>query len=176
MGTKNSSPGVQRRGRQADRSLPSGTEVKNSWSYNSSPQYAFMKWCLFKTRSSYPKIHGQFSCDYPTSPVILHLEEKERNTFYFMTFVPDYRLLWHKYTHTHTHTWDAYIRQNLARCMHTYIHTYIIHTYTHTHIYVYFLWYTCWNDDICKNAYQPSENLLCLSYEVDPFCSRWFGD
>jgi hypothetical protein len=36
--------GVKRPGREADYSPPSGAEVKNAWSYTSTPQYAFMAW------------------------------------------------------------------------------------------------------------------------------------
>jgi hypothetical protein len=32
--------------READRSLPSRTEVKNVWSFPSTPVYIFMEWCL----------------------------------------------------------------------------------------------------------------------------------
>jgi hypothetical protein len=42
------SPEVNRLGREADRSPPSSTEVKNAWSYNSTPIYIFMAWCLVK--------------------------------------------------------------------------------------------------------------------------------
>jgi len=31
-------------------SLPSSTEIKNSWSYTSTPQYAFMTWCSVKAQ------------------------------------------------------------------------------------------------------------------------------
>jgi len=37
--------GVKRPGRRAEHSLPSNTEVKNEWSYTSTPQYAYMAWC-----------------------------------------------------------------------------------------------------------------------------------
>jgi hypothetical protein len=40
--------GLKRPGREADHSLPSSAEVKNSWSYASTPQYAFMAWCSVK--------------------------------------------------------------------------------------------------------------------------------
>jgi hypothetical protein len=48
MGTRDSFPGVKRPGREADHSPPSSAEVKNAWSYISTPQYAFMAWCLVK--------------------------------------------------------------------------------------------------------------------------------
>jgi len=40
--------GVSRPGREADHSPPCSAEVKNEWSYNSTPQYAFVSWCLVK--------------------------------------------------------------------------------------------------------------------------------
>jgi hypothetical protein len=36
------SPGVKRPGREADHSHPSSSEVRNAWSYTSTPQYVFM--------------------------------------------------------------------------------------------------------------------------------------
>jgi hypothetical protein len=40
--------GVKRPVREADHSSPSSTEVKNAWSYTSTPQYVFMARCLVK--------------------------------------------------------------------------------------------------------------------------------
>jgi hypothetical protein len=37
-----------RPGGEADHSPPSSAEVKNAWSYTSTPQYVFMAWCLVK--------------------------------------------------------------------------------------------------------------------------------
>jgi hypothetical protein len=48
MGTGALSLGVKRLGREADHSPPSSAEVKNAWSYTSTPQYVFMAWCLVK--------------------------------------------------------------------------------------------------------------------------------
>jgi hypothetical protein len=42
--------GVQRLGREAEHSPPSSAEVKNVWSYTSTPQYVFTAWCLVKHR------------------------------------------------------------------------------------------------------------------------------
>jgi hypothetical protein len=42
--------GVKRPGREADHSPPPSAEVKNAWSYTSTPHYAFMAWCLVKHR------------------------------------------------------------------------------------------------------------------------------
>jgi hypothetical protein len=36
---------AKRTGREADHSHPSSSEVKNAWSYTSTPQYVFMAWC-----------------------------------------------------------------------------------------------------------------------------------
>jgi len=41
-------PGVKRLGREDDHSHPFTTEVKNAWSYTSTPQYVFMAWWLIK--------------------------------------------------------------------------------------------------------------------------------
>jgi hypothetical protein len=46
------SPWVKRPGRDADHSPPSSAEV-NAWSYTSTPQYAFMAWCLVKHRDNF---------------------------------------------------------------------------------------------------------------------------
>jgi hypothetical protein len=35
-------------GHEADHSHPSSAEVKNAWSYTSTPLYAFMTWCSVK--------------------------------------------------------------------------------------------------------------------------------
>jgi hypothetical protein len=47
------SPGVKLPGRDANHSLPSSAEVKNAWSYNSTPQYVFTVWCLVKHRGNF---------------------------------------------------------------------------------------------------------------------------
>jgi hypothetical protein len=33
-------------GHETDHSPPSNAEVKNAWSYTSTPQYVFLAWCL----------------------------------------------------------------------------------------------------------------------------------
>jgi hypothetical protein len=38
---------------RADHSPPSSVEVKNAWSYTSTPQYAFMAWCSVKHRDNF---------------------------------------------------------------------------------------------------------------------------
>jgi hypothetical protein len=45
--------GVGWLGREAEHSAPSGAEVKNAWSYTSTPQYVFMVWCLVKHRDNF---------------------------------------------------------------------------------------------------------------------------
>jgi len=40
--------GLKRLGREADYSAPSSAEVKNAWSYISTPQYLFLAWCFVK--------------------------------------------------------------------------------------------------------------------------------
>jgi hypothetical protein len=44
------SPGIKRSGCEANQSLPPIAEVKNTWSYTSTPLYVFMPWCLIKHR------------------------------------------------------------------------------------------------------------------------------
>jgi hypothetical protein len=43
-------PEVRRLGHEADHSPPSSAEVKNAWSYISTPPYVSMVWCLIKYR------------------------------------------------------------------------------------------------------------------------------
>jgi hypothetical protein len=45
--------GVKRPVREADHSSASSAEVKTAWSYTSTPQYAFMAWCLVKHRDKF---------------------------------------------------------------------------------------------------------------------------
>jgi hypothetical protein len=44
---------IKRPGREAYHSPPSSAEVKNAWSYTSTPQYACMAWCLVKHRDNF---------------------------------------------------------------------------------------------------------------------------
>jgi len=39
---------IKRPGREANLSPPPSTEVKNAWSYTSTPTCAFMAWCVIK--------------------------------------------------------------------------------------------------------------------------------
>jgi hypothetical protein len=43
-------PRVKQLWREADHSPPPSAEVKNVWSYTSTPSYVFMTWCLVKYR------------------------------------------------------------------------------------------------------------------------------
>jgi hypothetical protein len=50
---------IKRQGREAGHSPPSSAEVKNAWSYTSTPQYAFMTWYSVNfTFLSLPFIQG----------------------------------------------------------------------------------------------------------------------
>jgi hypothetical protein len=53
------SRGVKRPRREADYSPPSNAEVKNAWSYTSTPQYVFMAWCLIK---QWIRLYGMVNC------------------------------------------------------------------------------------------------------------------
>jgi hypothetical protein len=45
--------GIKWPGREADHSLPSNAELKNVWSYTSTPQHLFVAWCFVKYRDSF---------------------------------------------------------------------------------------------------------------------------
>jgi len=45
--------GVKQLEHEADHSLPSGAKVKKEWSYNSTPRYVFMAWCLVKHKDNF---------------------------------------------------------------------------------------------------------------------------
>jgi hypothetical protein len=53
MNTGILSLGVKRPRREADHSPPSSAEVKNAWSYTSTPPYVFIAWCLVKHRDNF---------------------------------------------------------------------------------------------------------------------------
>jgi hypothetical protein len=55
--------GVKRLGREADHLRPSSVEVKNAWSYTSTPQYAFMVWCLVKQRDTFTFMSAVLHCN-----------------------------------------------------------------------------------------------------------------
>jgi hypothetical protein len=47
---------------EGDHSPPSGAEVKNVWSYNSTPPYIFKAWCLIKHQDfTYLTLHYTFT-------------------------------------------------------------------------------------------------------------------
>jgi hypothetical protein len=56
MGTGGSFPGSKAAGAWSW-PLPSIAEVKNAWSYTSTPQYVFMEWCLVKHRDNFTLFH-----------------------------------------------------------------------------------------------------------------------
>jgi hypothetical protein len=66
VGTRGSFSDVKRVGREADHSPLSNTEVKNAWSYNSSPHYAFMDLCSVKAQELYLhssiRLHSMVLC------------------------------------------------------------------------------------------------------------------
>jgi hypothetical protein len=45
--------GVKQLRYEADHLPPSSAEVKNAWSYTSTPPYVFMAWCLVKHRDNF---------------------------------------------------------------------------------------------------------------------------
>jgi hypothetical protein len=40
-------------GREGDNSPPSSAKVKNAWSYNFTPQYVFVAWCLVRHKDNF---------------------------------------------------------------------------------------------------------------------------
>jgi hypothetical protein len=52
-GYRRLSPEIKRPGREANHTPPSNAEVKNAWSYKSTPPYVFMEWYLIKLRLSF---------------------------------------------------------------------------------------------------------------------------
>jgi hypothetical protein len=51
--TEDSFWGVKRPGREADHSPQPSAEVKNAWSYISTPEYVFMAWYLIKHKDDF---------------------------------------------------------------------------------------------------------------------------
>jgi hypothetical protein len=76
MGTRGSSLGVKRPGREADHSPPSSAEV-NECSYTSTPQYAFMVWCLVKLRGIFTFLPFWFICS-----LYLYLQSENLSQWY----------------------------------------------------------------------------------------------
>jgi hypothetical protein len=50
--------GVKRPGYEPDHTPPSSAEVKNEWSYTSTPQYVFMAWCLVKHTDNFTLLYS----------------------------------------------------------------------------------------------------------------------
>jgi hypothetical protein len=69
MGTGALSPGVKRRGREADRSHSTSAEVKKKWIYTSNPPYAFMAWCLISWAQEQLYLLPQFIFEKLFAPV-----------------------------------------------------------------------------------------------------------
>jgi len=53
IGIGDSFPGDKAAGKWSWPLHPSSTEVKNAWSYTSTPQYFFLEWCLVKYRDNF---------------------------------------------------------------------------------------------------------------------------
>jgi len=49
-------PGIKRSKREADHSLLCSAEIKNVWSYNSTPPYLFLAWYLIKHSICFHKV------------------------------------------------------------------------------------------------------------------------
>jgi hypothetical protein len=56
--------GVKRPGHEADHSPPSSADVKNAWSYTSTPQYVFMSWYLVKHKDNFTLHYSRVQSDY----------------------------------------------------------------------------------------------------------------
>jgi hypothetical protein len=52
--------GVKWPGSEADHSPPSSADVKNAWSYTSTPQHIFMVWCVVKHRDNFISLPRTF--------------------------------------------------------------------------------------------------------------------
>jgi hypothetical protein len=64
MGTRGSFPGDKAAGREADHLPPPSAEVKNVWSYNSTPQHNFIEWCSVKAQEKLYLLPFAFCCWY----------------------------------------------------------------------------------------------------------------
>jgi hypothetical protein len=49
--------GVKRSVCEADHLPPCSAEIKNVWSYTSTPKYVFMAWCVLKHRSNFTLLY-----------------------------------------------------------------------------------------------------------------------
>jgi hypothetical protein len=59
------STGIKRPEREADHSPPSSAEVKNTWSYTSTPQYVFVAWCLVGHRDNFTSGYSTTAVKHP---------------------------------------------------------------------------------------------------------------
>jgi hypothetical protein len=96
--------GVKRPGRGADHSPPPNAEVKNAWSYTSTPQYVFMAWCLFKHRDNFTS--------YPTLIILCSLMLSKLHTYDYI-----FRHIYiYIYIYIHTHISDGTYTCTLQIC------------------------------------------------------------
>jgi hypothetical protein len=76
--------GIKRPGREADHSPPSSAEVKNAWSYTSTPEYAVMAWCSVGKKAQgqlYLHVLQLFKSSQlhsPQNPVLFPYEKKKK--------------------------------------------------------------------------------------------------
>jgi hypothetical protein len=77
--------GVKQSGREADHSPSPSAEVKNAWSYNSTPQYAFMAWCSVKAQGLYLCLYENKMMRYlgPKRGAVTRRTDKKRNKHNF---------------------------------------------------------------------------------------------
>jgi hypothetical protein len=79
--------GVKRPGREVDHSPPSGAEVKNAWSYTSTPQYVFMAWWSVKYRNNFTVLY-----------IHDHVQEKLHKLFSFQRYTQNaQKYVWENY-------------------------------------------------------------------------------
>jgi hypothetical protein len=93
MGTGGSFPGVKRPGREADHSPPYSAEVKNTRSYTSTPQYAFMARWLIKHRDNFTFTLP--SCSEDRCRLLGSIVTSLRS-------ITEVHVFWHWPTYTHT--------------------------------------------------------------------------
>jgi hypothetical protein len=74
IGTGGFFPGVKRPGRESDHSPPSTAEVKNAWSYASTPQYVVMAWCVVKHNVFIPVVRSPLEAYRIPGSVMLFLK------------------------------------------------------------------------------------------------------
>jgi hypothetical protein len=86
-------PGVKQPGCEADHSPLSNAEVKNTWSYTSTPQYAFMAWWLITQETSqWPWCvvkHGDNLIFFFTLPLFPHRRPRNDTSWFLGTATND---------------------------------------------------------------------------------------